>query len=184
MCVWLCFFFSLAPDQCSPAWLQLSCNYTAVCDVRLLKRSNTVSILSWGIDLRGLIHCHERSLAVFWCHTIVFFLFYFMPVFLSSSVLCFIFTYGERASKMSLALRGDYWAENSRRNKPRRWDKHASKQTRKTEEKRKNDEQKVKIRRLIWNNLLPRGNNHQSYSSSPQMHWTDVFHTFMQGYWL
>ena len=90
------FFFSLslAPDQCSPAWLQLSCNYTAVCDVRLLKRSNTVSILSWGIDLRGLIRCHERSLAVFWCHTIVFFLFYFMPVFLSSSVLFYFHVWG------------------------------------------------------------------------------------------
>ena len=86
------FFFSLAPDQCSPAWLQLSCNYTAVCDVRLLKRSNTVSILSWGIDLRGLIRRHERS-------PIVFFLFYFMRVFLSSSVLCFISRMGNKPVK-------------------------------------------------------------------------------------
>lgn len=81
----VCFFF-LALDQWPLPVLQLSCNYTTVCDVWVFKRSNTVSIPSQGTDLRKVSRRYKRSLAVFWCHTIVFF--FFCPcVFLFSFVL-------------------------------------------------------------------------------------------------
>lgn len=45
--------------------LQLSCNYTTVCDVWVFKRSNAASILSQGTDLRRVSRRYKRSLAVF-----------------------------------------------------------------------------------------------------------------------
>lgn len=56
MCVflWVCLFVisSLGTDQWPLPVLQLSCNYSAVCDIWVFKRSNTVSILSQGTDVR------------------------------------------------------------------------------------------------------------------------------------
>ena len=89
------FFSFLAPDQWPLPVLQLSCNYTTVCDVWVFKRSNTVSILSQGTDLRGVSCRYKRSLAVFWCHTIVF-CFFFVPASIFFSVTSYFHVWGMR----------------------------------------------------------------------------------------
>lgn len=120
MSMWVGFCVVLAPDQCSPASASLLCNYTAVCDIWAFKRLNTVSLLSQGRDIRRVNHHCKRSLAVFWCLTTAFF---FSSCF-SSYLLSMTFMYGDGVSQMSLLLRGDYWAEDSRRHRSERWDTH------------------------------------------------------------
>lgn len=94
--VFVCIFF-FGTDQWPLSVQQLSCNYSAVCDIWVFKRSNTVSVLSQHTDLRRVSRRYKRSLAVFWWHTIVspaFFLYTF-PFF------SLIFMYMEWASEMS-----------------------------------------------------------------------------------
>lgn len=144
----VCCFF-LGPDQWPLPVVRLSCNYTTVCDVWVFKRSNTVSILSQGKDLRRVSRRYKRSPAVFWCHTIVFFWGFFAHVSFFFSVLCLTFMCGEWASKMSLALRSDYWAEDSRWNRLRRWDK----QTRRKGKEGLKELLKETLQRLICQKL-------------------------------
>lgn len=118
-------FFFLAPDQWPLPVLWLSCNYTTVWGIWVFKRSNNVSILSQGTDLRRVSHLYKRSLALFWCHTNSFASFFWFVFFCST--VCLTFIYGEWASKMPLPLRCDYWEEDGRWNRSRRWDKYASK---------------------------------------------------------
>lgn len=74
--------FFLASDQWLLPVLQLSRNYTTVCGIWVFKRSNTVSILSPGIDLSRVGRRCKRSLAPFWCHTNSFAAFFCPRLFL------------------------------------------------------------------------------------------------------
>lgn len=107
-------FYFLAPDQWPLPVLRLSCNYTTVWGIWVFKRSNTVSVLSHGTDLRRVSHVYKRSLAPFWCHTNTFDYFFVLSFFV---FFCLTFMYGEWASKMSLPLICDCWEEDGRWNR-------------------------------------------------------------------
>lgn len=134
VCSWLCVCFSsLLLINAPLPEPQLSCNYTTVCDVWMFERSNTVSILSQGSDLESVVSMKGHLLCFDATQYIYIFWNNFSSLCLSFFLFCLTCMYVEWASKMSLALSGDYWAEDSGWPRSRRWDKQARKQLRRKE---------------------------------------------------